>query len=483
MRSRCLSPLGGLFLVLCLSSSTSLSIPRQRRSTGGRSLLSSSSPSLSPRNQKKVTALRAGAAAAAEESGGGTATIPNEVFNLVKSIVGAGVLSLPAGIAAFGNAPSAVIPATALIGVVGIISAYTFQMIGRVCAASKTDSYSDAWDKVVGTKTSWIIALSCLVDCFAGNLSYSMILADTGVALLKTCGIAATRTQSLLGITGGVLLPLCFMKNLSSLAPFSLVGIIGMLYTTVAMAIRYFGKAYDATASVGGAAFVGAAAPAFGTAGAASVMSPQALILMCMLSNAYIAHFLAPKMYSELKNNTLGRFNQVIGWSFGISVLLYSIISALGFLTFGAASNGLILNNYSTKDVLMSFSRIAVAVSITCSYPLLFVGTRDGVLDLFKVSAEKRSSAMLNKITVGIMAVVTLMASKLTDLGLVASVGGATFGTALVFVYPVIMFRRMLKDRGDLKGNKEGTLASAIAILGILMGAIGTKLALSGVDV
>ena len=29
--------------------------------------------------------------------GGGTATIPNEVFNLVKSIVGAGVLSLPAG--------------------------------------------------------------------------------------------------------------------------------------------------------------------------------------------------------------------------------------------------------------------------------------------------------------------------------------------------------------------------------------------------
>lgn len=28
---------------------------------------------------------------------GGTASIPNEIFNLVKSIVGAGVLSLPAG--------------------------------------------------------------------------------------------------------------------------------------------------------------------------------------------------------------------------------------------------------------------------------------------------------------------------------------------------------------------------------------------------
>jgi hypothetical protein len=45
-----------------------------------------------------------GAAAAAAEpprggakESGGTATIPNEVFNLIKSIVGAGVLSLPAG--------------------------------------------------------------------------------------------------------------------------------------------------------------------------------------------------------------------------------------------------------------------------------------------------------------------------------------------------------------------------------------------------
>jgi hypothetical protein len=32
-----------------------------------------------------------------ETPSGGTASIPNEIFNLVKSIVGAGVLSLPAG--------------------------------------------------------------------------------------------------------------------------------------------------------------------------------------------------------------------------------------------------------------------------------------------------------------------------------------------------------------------------------------------------
>ena len=65
---------------------------------------------------------------------GGTATMSSLIFNLVKNIVGAGVLSLPSGIAAFANAPSAVIPAVYLISSIGIASSYCFSLIGRVCS-------------------------------------------------------------------------------------------------------------------------------------------------------------------------------------------------------------------------------------------------------------------------------------------------------------------------------------------------------------
>ena len=136
------------------------------------------------------------------------------------------------------------IPSTVLIALMGAISAYTFGLIGRVSRATNTISYSDAWDETVGKKSSFIIAFSCFIDCFFGNLSYSMILADTMVNLLASAGIAVTRTQSLLGVTGIVLLPLCLMKNLASLAPFSLIGITGMLYTTFAMVARYIGGSY-----------------------------------------------------------------------------------------------------------------------------------------------------------------------------------------------------------------------------------------------
>ena len=76
------------------------------------------------------------------------------------------------------------------------------------------------------------------------------------------------------------------------------------------------------------------------------------------------------------------------------------------------------------------------------------------------------------------IAVVTGMAAKLTDLGLVAGVGGATFGTALVFVYPVIMFLKQQKKR-----TRETIPAALIGVLGLAMGAIGTALSLSGADI
>jgi amino acid permease len=445
-----------------------------RTSTG----LSSSSILSRPKTTTAVAAAaasgaedlpRGGAAGGASSTGGGTATIPNEVFNLVKSIVGAGVLSLPYAVAVYGNAPSALIPAVSLIALMGLLSGYTFGLIGRVCQNTKTSSYAEAWDATVGKKLSPLIAFSCFIDCFAGNLSYSMILADTTTSLLAAAGIAVTRTQSLLGVTSLVLLPLCLLKNLASLAPFSLAGIAGMLYTTMVMAFRYFGKAY--VLPKGEFAASQLIAPVFGNKGASAAWSFKALILTCMLSNAYIAHFNAPKFLSELKNNTMARFHQVIGWSFATSIALYAAVTCFGFLTFGASSNGLILNNYANADKLASCARIAVTLSIVCSYPLIFVGLRDGLLDLFKVPQDKRDNALINKITLSSLGVVTIVASQLTDLGLVASVGGATFGTALVFVYPVVMFLKQQKKR-----TRESIPAACIGILGLIMGAIGTVL-------
>ena len=70
-----------------------------------------------------------------------------------------------------------------------------------------------------------------------------------------------------------------------------------------------------------------------------------------------------PVFFRELKDNTMSRFGKVTGISFGISTAIYAVISAM---TFGANCNGLILNNYTTKNLLISISasRFAMAISL-----------------------------------------------------------------------------------------------------------------------
>jgi hypothetical protein len=237
------------------------------------------------------------AANVADDDDDNGATVPELIFNLVKGIVGAGVLSLPAGIAAWANAPSAVFPAVALIAIIGALSGYGFALIGRVCAYTDTNSYRAAWGASVSESTSWMPALAVTFKTICAVLAYSMILGDTFVSLFAMAGIAASKTAVLWGITGTILLPLCLLKNLSSLAPFSLVGSLGMLYTAVAMTIRYLGKSYVAGA---GGRFAADCAPAlrptFGSVGASGAMTPSVAILVGMLSTAYMAHFNAPKV-------------------------------------------------------------------------------------------------------------------------------------------------------------------------------------------
>ena len=181
----------------------------------------------------EAVAAEGGEELAPRRTGGGTATIPQLIFNLVKGIVGAGVLGLPAGIVAFGNAPSATIPAFILITLIGMLSGYGFALIGRVCAYTDTTSFREAWTASVSSESSWIPAWTVTFKTVCALLAYSMILGDTFSSLFSGAGLAVSSTNSLLGVTGLVLLPLCLLRNLAALAPFSLLGSAGKLTKTL----------------------------------------------------------------------------------------------------------------------------------------------------------------------------------------------------------------------------------------------------------
>jgi Transmembrane amino acid transporter protein len=195
---------------------------------------------------------------AADGSAAGTLTSNRAVINLVKSIVGAAVFGLPAGVAAsFGHAPSAILPALLILVTIGTWAAYGFDCIGTVCRVSGATSYTQAWSRTVGTKSSWMPATACFMVTVCTVLTYSVILADTIPAIVESTMasslLVATstvqwwsmgRTSALLSVTLLIVYPLCRLQSLAALAPFSFLGILGMLFTGLCMAIRYLSGAY-----------------------------------------------------------------------------------------------------------------------------------------------------------------------------------------------------------------------------------------------
>jgi amino acid permease len=334
---------------------------------------------------------------------------------------------------------------------------------------------------------------------FCSVLTYSMILADTVPSVLLTLTgnvVTVSRTTALLSVTTFILTPLCLLKDLKSLAPFSLVGILGMLYTATAMTIRYLTGSYTVkaaidTASAAAGATAGATTaiphvlldnlaphlrPSFGTNGYKSVFNANSAILVSMLSTAYMAHYNAPKFYWELKNTSVERYNKVVTLSFTGAVLIMAVTAATGFLTFGGHCNSLILNNYAGTDSLMSLSRFAVTVSLICSYPLAFGGFRNGLLDLAKVPSAKRDGRLLNPLTIGLLAVITAGAFVLKDIGIILAVGGATWGNFVIYLAPCIMVLSAARTYTDLQPMVPRAVVTGV--IGLGLGVIGTTRAL-----
>jgi Transmembrane amino acid transporter protein len=183
---------------------------------------------------------------------GGQSTITRSSFTLIKNLVGAGVLALPSGVAAFADSKTAVVAASFWLVIMGIIFGYEFQLIAKVCDMTLAATFREAWDDSVGRShneivskhfgliVSWVNALKP----FLGNLAYSMILADTFRSLFAAFGWDVARTTSLLIVTILGIVPLCLMKNLDGLAPFSILGTLSIGVIAFCMGLRCFDGTY-----------------------------------------------------------------------------------------------------------------------------------------------------------------------------------------------------------------------------------------------
>jgi amino acid permease len=303
-----------------------------------------------------------------------SSSIPKSTFNLAKNIMGAGAISLPGSITALGDVKGAIFPALGILIIMGILSACTFSIIGLECERYGASSFEEVWAKTIGEKSIWVISSSVAITTVLACLAYSMIIGDLVSALAVSAGatgLLAKRSASILGVTGAVVAPLCFLKSLASLSFTSLLGVFGVVFSTAVMGLRYFDGSYLAPAAKGAAGgryfaeLSKTMKPAFGTVSGGWKLDHMAFLVLSCLGTAFLAHFNAPTFYANLERRDTKRFNRVVAYGFGTSMLVFAGMMAFGFGTFGAATLGNVFVNYASSDLLATLCRVAIVFSIT----------------------------------------------------------------------------------------------------------------------
>jgi sodium-coupled neutral amino acid transporter 11 len=338
------------------------------------------------------------------------------IFNLAKGIMGAGAISLPGSISAIGDVKAAIAPAVTILGVMGFLSAYSFSMIGQECERYNATSFEEVWEKTLGNSTLWIISSSVVTTTFLACVAYSMIIGDLVSALASTLGfnLLSTRSSAIIGVTGCIVAPLCFLKNLSALSPTSFLGVFGVIFSTMVMGLRFFDGSYLPQ----GKYFKDLVLkPSFGNIRNGWKLDHMTFVILSCLGTAFLAHFNAPTFYNDLEDKSPAKFNSVISWAFGLSASIFMGMMVFGFGTFGSSTLGNVFMNYNPADRLATLCRFATALSITFTYPLAFVGLKKGVFSLLKnPNPSEKTNAV---VTTLLLAFMTSCALILKDLGFV----------------------------------------------------------------
>jgi len=313
---------------------------------------------------------------------GGSASVSSCVATLLKNMIGAGIFSLPIGLV-----HATPVPGLAILALMGVMSAGSFWMIGYCCLTWGVGSFRELWTCVFGRSSAWVIDVMIFLNGWFTLVSYIVLIGDfTTKSLSGLLGeehfLARQRVADQWGIAILMLLPLSMQQDLSKLQFTSLLG-LGVLLYVIFLIIG------DACRN---------APPQWSDNMVFTEWRMGAFEAIAIYSQAYSAHYNAPKLYSELRVPTLRRWLILVVTAYFIGIVSYSAFALAGIRRWEDAVQGNILKNYDpTFSVLVAWLGMGFCIAFT--YPLVFNSMREASVNLtVAVSSGMTSSPMFRQV-------------------------------------------------------------------------------------
>lgn len=405
------------------------------------------------------------------------------VFNLTTSIIGAGIMALPATMKVLG-----LVLGVILIVLMGILSEISVELLVRFSVHCKASSYGEVVQAALG-RTARILSEFCIIVNNAGVLVvYLIIIGDVMSGSIRHIGVFDQwlghgvwdhRKLVILIVLVLFLAPLCALDKIDSLSMTSAASVaLAVLFLIVTFVIAFIklveGKIEPPRMS-----------PDFGSKKAILDL----LVVIPIMSNAYVCHFNVQPIYNELEGRTPHKMYRVGRITTVICVLVYSSTAISGYLLFGKDTEPDVLTNFD-KDLGFRFStalnyivRIGYVFHLILVFPVIHFSLRQTVDTLLfeglNPLSESRKRCLV--LTVVLLALIYLGSTMIPNIWTAFKFTGATTAVSLGFTFPALIALRLSKEGNGLN-HKEVVLswfmlalATIVSIAGIIGNIYGLK--------
>jgi sodium-coupled neutral amino acid transporter 11 len=114
-----------------------------------------------------------------------------------------------------------------------------------------------------------------------------------------------------------------------------------------------------------------------------------------------------------------------------------------GFITFGSKTQGNVLNNFPTSNVLVNIARFCFGLNMLTTLPLEAFVCREVMFNYWPGEGKRASNTLHYGVSTGLVASSMLISLMVCDLGAVFEIIGATSACALAYILPPLCYIKL----------------------------------------
>ena len=371
---------------------------------------------------------------ATEAPTGGTGAAATAAV-LANAVMGAGILALP-----YAYARSGVAGGPALVAFAGLMNAFTMHLlssVGRRVAQDKASFHAVA-AATLPPSLWWLAdAVVCSMMALVAT-SYLIVFANLAQAALEHSFLA--RRYPYVIIAAGVCAPWAYAEKLG-----------GVLKHTSALGLIL--AVYVALLSIANWLDAEKFKPCFGKHHCGGTyelfeLNLKTLDAFALATFAFTAQTQVPGAANGLKDYTQPKMDAVCTTAVLFCSLLYAMVGHAGYETFGGLVSSDLLESYPNTGFVEA-ARLAVAVVVATSYPLMVVPFRDSFQAILlhqtvssRMSGFAASTHFRVVTTTCFILISAAVCLVVKDLGVVLSIVGSTAGTMVAYAIPSYAYVR-----------------------------------------